>query len=425
MASGAQRLKLLIASKNAGKCSEIRDALAGPGLDLVSLAEVPGLPAPREDETSYEENALGKARHYHALSKLPTLADDSGLEVEVLGGRPGVRSARFAGERSSYAEKNGALLRLLEGIPDERRRARFVCAVAYVDAGARSYIARGTCDGRVAESIRGTYGFGYDPIFIPDGFDETFGELGEKVKRQISHRARALSKSRDFFRHEMPARSPTGDTIVPRCKVVSVDPHTSSGEIVAEAAAALLSGELIAYPTDTLYGLGSNAADTESAQRLVQAKGRPPEKPISVIVDCAERARSLAKNLNGVSERLMEAFWPGPLTVVVEASECVPPILSAGTGTIGVRVPSAPLARAISERADVPITATSANRSGERPGMNAAEIVASLGESLSLVLDCGTLRASPGSTVVAVTGGVLRILRQGVISEQEIRNVFG
>ena len=418
-------MRLLIASNNEGKCREIMAALGGVGLELLTPRDLGGLPSPCEDWASYEENGLEKARHFHALTGLAALADDSGLEVAHLDGRPGVRSARFAGPTSSYAEKNEALLTLLKDVPEgERRRARFVCVVVCVDPGGSSYVFRDECAGIIARSARGSYGFGYDPVFVPDGFERTFGELGEEVKSRISHRAKALRKARDFLlAHGLENDSLDGE-VGAGCKIMCADVSAPSAQVVAAAARLILAGKLIGYPTDTLYGLGANALDAASTDRLADVKRRPAGKPISVIVDSVERARSLTRELNGASERLMEAFWPGPLTLLVEASGSLPSALTGDTGKIGVRVPDCRLARAICEAADVPLTATSANVAGQPPATTAGEIVAALGSFLSLVLDCGKLAAETGSTVVDVTSGAVKVTREGAIAEERIRAVL-
>jgi len=418
-------VRLLIASKNDGKCREIRSALDGLGLEFATLRDFPDVPSALEEGASYEENALEKARHYSGLTGVAALADDSGLEIEHLAGKPGVRSARFAGSTSSYRHKNEVVLNLLEGVPAAKRRAQFVCAVAYVDAQGNSYVVRADCKGRLAESIRGNYGFGYDPIFVPDGFDQTFGELGQNVKSRISHRAKALRKARTFFLHGGFETDDDGENAMSVCKIVRADAASPSPGIVAEAAESICAGKLIAYPTDTLYGLGANALDTASASKLVEAKKRPSGKPISVIVGSVDQARLLAKNPDGVWERLVETFWPGPLTTVVDAAGDVPAIITGGTGKIGMRVPDCPLARAISEKAEVPVTATSANVAGRAPATTAGEIAAVLGDHLSLVLDCGTLDADSGSTVVDVTSGKIRVIRKGAVAEERIEELLG
>ncbi|HSI88182.1 MAG TPA: RdgB/HAM1 family non-canonical purine NTP pyrophosphatase [Pyrinomonadaceae bacterium] len=184
--------KLLIATRNAGKIAEISARLAGNGLSAVGLWEVNCSLEVEETGATFEENAVLKAREYAKVTGLPTLADDSGLEVSALGGRPGVHSARYGGE-TGYGEKMQMLLDELTGIEESGRGARFVCvmALAHPD-GRHGPVSFGECRGVIADAPRGEGGFGYDPIFIPDGFDRTFGELSAEVKARISHRARAL-----------------------------------------------------------------------------------------------------------------------------------------------------------------------------------------------------------------------------------------
>ncbi len=160
------------------------------GIEVVPMdafgpaAEIP------EDGTTFEENAARKALAVWNRVGLPTLADDSGLEVDALGGAPGVRSARYAGEGADDEANNRRLLQALRGASD--RRARFVCSLAVVRDGKVVRAFRGVCEGRIAHAPSGDGGFGYDPLFIPDGFDRSFAELGPPVKDRISHRARAL-----------------------------------------------------------------------------------------------------------------------------------------------------------------------------------------------------------------------------------------
>ncbi len=191
--------KLLIATQNEGKISELRDLLAGTTFRLVSLAELSvTIPAPAETGLTFGENALIKARHYHERSGLLSIADDSGLEVEALGGRPGVLSARYAGEGASSGEMVSKLLRELEGVPDVERRARFVCAVAIVGESIEKLF-EGTCEGIISHAPRGERGFGYDPVFIDPESGRTFAELTASQKSRLSHRGRALEKAREFL----------------------------------------------------------------------------------------------------------------------------------------------------------------------------------------------------------------------------------
>ena len=184
-------MKLLVATHNRGKIAELRALLGGLGYDLVGLGEVGISRAVEETGRTFEENALLKARFYAAETGLLTLADDSGLEVEALGGAPGVHTARYGGEGLSDRERYERLLRALEGVPGEERRARFRCVIALAWPDGRAETAEGICEGYIAEAPRGENGFGYDPIFYLPEFGATMAELPVEVKNRISHRARA------------------------------------------------------------------------------------------------------------------------------------------------------------------------------------------------------------------------------------------
>jgi len=187
------KTQLLIATRNAGKIKELKELLTELPIEIRCLNEFPNIVEPEESGANFAENAVLKAKYYARQTKLWALADDSGLEVEALNGAPGVFSARYAGENASDKDRIEKLLKELESI--RQRRARFVCAMAVADEkGVMKFIAEGVCDGIIALTASGTNGFGYDPIFIPDGFSNTFGELSGDVKQEISHRARALNK---------------------------------------------------------------------------------------------------------------------------------------------------------------------------------------------------------------------------------------
>ena len=190
-------MRLLISSRNPHKIREIRDILGRPGLDLLSADDVPGLPDVEEDGDTFVANALKKARELCRASGLWSIADDSGLEVDALGGAPGVLSARYAGVHGRDADNNLKLLRELADKPD--RSAQFHSAIALVAPDGREWTAEGICRGHMIHEPRGTGGFGYDPLFVPDGFDKTFAELGSDVKNRISHRAKALAVARATF----------------------------------------------------------------------------------------------------------------------------------------------------------------------------------------------------------------------------------
>ena len=192
-------MRLLVATRNRHKLEEIRQIFALPGLELLAADDVPGLPEEVvEDAETFEGNALKKARELCAASGLWTLADDSGLEVAALGNAPGVYSARYAGEPCSYPANNAKLLRELKGVAD--RRARFRCAIALCAPDGREWTVEGRCAGHIIGEERGANGFGYDPLFVPDGYGQTFAELEGEVKNRISHRGNALAQAAAAWR---------------------------------------------------------------------------------------------------------------------------------------------------------------------------------------------------------------------------------
>lgn len=196
-----RELELLIATKNAGKIRELKELLADVPVVLRSLNDFENVFEPEETGASFAENAALKAKSYALQTRLWALADDSGLEVAALGGAPGIFSARYAGADAGDGEKIEKLLNNLNKINDAGRRARFVCAAAISDEkGEIQFQTTGVCDGKIAAQPAGTNGFGYDPIFVPDGFTETFGEISADVKRKISHRAKAIGKIIAFLR---------------------------------------------------------------------------------------------------------------------------------------------------------------------------------------------------------------------------------
>jgi len=229
---------IVIATRNAHKADEIR-AILGGGFQLLTLNDFPAAPEVVEDADTFAGNATKKAVELarwltaeHSTSNIqhPTpnfiLADDSGLEVDALGGAPGVHSARFAASDSAKsgntpdADNNAKLLRLLEAVPPEKRTARFRCVIALVAVSeGKVDIASpvcyadefepqtfdGVCAGRIIFAPRGNNGFGYDPLFVPIGYEQTFAELGDEVKNQLSHRAKALAKLKDYF-SKLPSR---------------------------------------------------------------------------------------------------------------------------------------------------------------------------------------------------------------------------
>jgi XTP/dITP diphosphohydrolase len=191
---------LLLGTRNPGKVIEITSILADSGWSFCSLEQFEDVGIAEEDANTYSENAIAKARFYASATGLLALADDSGLEVEALRGAPGVFSARYAGDDATDADRRALLLSELAKTRDDDRRARFVAVVAIANAsGELLNVSEGICEGTITFAPRGDGGFGYDPLFIPDGYDQTFAELPEHVKNRISHRARALIKTQDFL----------------------------------------------------------------------------------------------------------------------------------------------------------------------------------------------------------------------------------
>jgi XTP/dITP diphosphohydrolase len=187
-------LRLILASANPGKQREFEALLAPHGLNLVLQSEL-GIESIEETGTTFEANAMLKARHASRLGALPALADDSGLEVDALEGRPGVRSARYASDSASDEDNNALLLRELHGVPAQRRTARYRCVLVMVrDAGDPApLIARGSWEGRIGVCAAGGGGFGYDPLFLPEGQHCSAAQLPPEVKNQLSHRGKALA----------------------------------------------------------------------------------------------------------------------------------------------------------------------------------------------------------------------------------------
>lgn len=195
--------RLVLASHNRKKARELRSILEPLGMELLSLADFPGAPEPEETGDAFAENAVIKAASAAAFTGLPALADDSGLEVDALDGRPGVRSARFAGENAGDQENNALLLKELEGIPKLRRSARFVSVIAFVRPGGAAVTFRGTTEGRILDAPRGTGGFGYDPLFWSNALRRSFGEAEAEAKNRVSHRGRALMQFVEYINRNL------------------------------------------------------------------------------------------------------------------------------------------------------------------------------------------------------------------------------
>jgi L-threonylcarbamoyladenylate synthase len=206
---------------------------------------------------------------------------------------------------------------------------------------------------------------------------------------------------------------------------IDIDPVLPNPEILAEAAELLRRGRLVAFPTETVYGLGANALDASAVARIYEAKGRPSYNPIIVHVSGVEAAAEVAREWNDRANALADAFWPGPLTLVVPRREVVPDIVTAGLDSVAVRVPAHPVARALLDAARIPIAAPSANRSMELSPTTGRHVEKSLGDAVDLILDAGPTKVGIESTVIDVTSDVPTILRPGTISLPEIERVVG
>lgn len=192
--------KLVVATRNRGKIKEIQALLEGMVESVICTDDVDGLPDTVEDGLTFAENALKKARDASLFTGLPALADDSGLVVDLLDGRPGVYSARFAGEGAGDEANNKRLLDELQGFGSDRRRAAFICVLAFVTPDGVERTFAGRIGGRILSASRGNGGFGYDPLFLVDGFDRTMAELGMEEKNGISHRGQAFRQFRDYLK---------------------------------------------------------------------------------------------------------------------------------------------------------------------------------------------------------------------------------
>jgi XTP/dITP diphosphohydrolase len=192
-------MKLLLSTTNQGKLLEQEEALRGLDLQIESLEDFPGIQPPEETGATFAENARLKALYYHRATGLPCVAEDAGLEVEALGGMPGVESARWLGVETPYERKNSHLLELLRNVDEPSRTARYVSAVALADFGRIAFEHQATCEGRIAHEPHGTDGFGYDPIFFFPPLRKTMAELTPEDKNRVSHRGRAMAALRDHL----------------------------------------------------------------------------------------------------------------------------------------------------------------------------------------------------------------------------------
>lgn len=195
--------QLVVATRNKGKIIEISELLKGLVDQIVSVSDFVDFPETVEDGATFEENALKKAREASKFTGLPALADDSGLVVDILNGRPGIYSARFAGEGVGDSANNQQLLHELKNIPDEKRQGAFVCVLAFIMPDGQEKIFTGRVSGRILSTATGEGGFGYDPLFLVDGFGRSMAELTLAEKNEISHRAVAFVKFREYLKGKM------------------------------------------------------------------------------------------------------------------------------------------------------------------------------------------------------------------------------
>ncbi|MBN9653887.1 XTP/dITP diphosphatase [Halobacillus sp. GSS1] len=192
--------EMIVATKNPGKVDEFREMFSKYGISVKSLLDIDRSIDIEETGSTFEENAIIKAEAMAEHFEVPVVADDSGLEVDALNGEPGVYSARYAGIEKDDAENTKKLLKELHDVPEEKRTARFVCAVAVARPGEVTFVRRGTCEGTIAVEPQGTNGFGYDPVFIPEGSSRTMAEHSSEEKNAISHRHHAIKQIEEWLK---------------------------------------------------------------------------------------------------------------------------------------------------------------------------------------------------------------------------------
>lgn len=191
-------MKIIVASNNKGKILEIKEKLKAFNIEVLSLKEANIDIEIEETGTTFAENAILKARTIYKLTKTPVLADDSGLEVDCLDGKPGVYSHRFAGPDATDEDRINKILELMTNIPDEKRSARFRCSICYIDENGKENLFDGTVEGKIGYEPKGNDGFGYDPIFVLES-GKTFAQISQEDKNKISHRGKAINKFAQLF----------------------------------------------------------------------------------------------------------------------------------------------------------------------------------------------------------------------------------
>jgi len=196
-------MKLVLATNNPHKVEEIKSILSDLEVEILTPEDFDSFPDLKEEGSTLEENAISKAMATCQFTGLPSLADDTGLEVEALDGAPGVRSARFAGETATYDDNNRKLLSLLEGLPKQKRNAAFRCVIAIAFAEQEVQTVEGRAEGIIIERPQGKRGFGYDPLFYYSPLGKTFAELSPHEKNRVSHRAKALARAKELLVHKV------------------------------------------------------------------------------------------------------------------------------------------------------------------------------------------------------------------------------
>jgi len=411
--------EIVIATHNAGKTREIAAVMSGLPVQFNSLAEHGDVPQIEEHGDTFEENARRKACGYAAALGLPCLADDSGLEVDALHGAPGVWSARYAGKPGDDAANNSLLRRQLDAVADSERGAQFVCVAALAFPDGRMHTTRGTCRGVILREGRGSSGFGYDPLFLPDGYAETFAEMDPETKNRISHRAVAMELMRRHIESWMgAARGQSGP------RRLEVDFSAPQPHHIGEAAQRIRAGEVVAVRTDTLYGLMADATRSETVGKVYELKRRPAGKPLSVLAADMAMAEEVAV-IEGRTREAIGALWPGPVTVVLTARQGLADEVLGAEGSVAVRIPSAVLPCEVIAEAGVPVTGTSANRSGRPGAQTADEVVAAFGAGVDLVLDSGSVGDTVASTLIDLRCWPPIILREGALSVARIEEELG
>ena len=209
------------------------------------------------------------------------------------------------------------------------------------------------------------------------------------------------------------------------CRLVSIDPCSPDPNDVLQTVRLLDAGGIVAYPTDTLYGLGVSAINCDAVDRLFALKQRRSDKPVPLIVESARAVGRYATHINDAAGKLMEAFWPGPLSLVLAASDVIPVQTHGGTGTVALRVPAAPFAQAVARELGAPLTATSANMAGSAPSVTAREVQELFQDRIDLIIDGGPAANEQPSTIVDVTGERAILLRKGAVRCTALEDVLG